>query len=192
MPVPVPTSATAVVLCGGSSRRLGTDKLGAALGDSTVLDTCLAGLPQSWPVVAVGPERSTHRPVTWTVESPPGGGPLAAVAAGVALVTTDVVVVLAGDMPFAGSLVEALTGALTDRPGTDAVAAVDGAGRTNPLLGAYRTAALRRALPDDPAGGRARVLLEALVTDPLTVAPEDAVDVDTPEALAAARRRVER
>lgn len=186
------TTVTVVVLCGGSSQRLGMDKLGAALGRSTVLDTCLADLPQLWPVVAVGPERATRRPVTWAVETPPGGGPLAAIAAGLALVTTDLVVVVAGDMPFVGSLVAPLAAALADRPATGAVAAADGAGRTNPLLAAYRTTALLRAMPDDPAGGRARVLLESLATSPLTVAPEDAVDVDTPEALAAARRRVGR
>lgn len=187
-----PPSVTAVVLCGGSSRRLGTDKLAEALGATTVLDTCLAGLPAAWPIVAVGPERATQRPVAWTVEAPPGGGPLAAIAAGLAQVTTDIAVVLAGDMPFAGTLVDGLATALTDHPGTDAVAAADRAGRTNPLLAAYRTEALRRALPADPAGGRARLLLERLGAVPLEVVPEDAMDVDTAEALAAARRRVER
>lgn len=185
-------AVTTIVLCGGSSRRLGTDKLAAPLGRSTVLDTCLAGLPKTWPVVAVGPERATDRPVAWTVETPPGGGPLAAIAAGLALVASETVVVLAGDMPFAGPLVVALVAALTDRPEADAVAAADGEGGANPLLAAYRTEALRHAMPGDPAGGRARLLLEALATSPLTVAGEDTVDVDTPEALAAARRRVER
>ena len=185
-------AATALVLCGGTSRRLGTDKLAASLGRSTVLDTCLAGVPASWPVVAVGPQRVTQRPVVWAVETPAGGGPLAAIAAGLARVATDVVVVLAGDMPFAGSLVEALAVELADRPATDVVTAADGAGRTNPLLAAYRTEALRDALPVDPAGGRARLLLETLATSPLAVPEEDTVDVDTAEALAAARRRVER
>ena len=78
---------------------MGRDKLAEPLGSATVLDVTLAGLPAGWPVVCVGPERPTARPVTWTVEQPPGGGPVPAIAAGLAHVTTPVVVVLAGDMP---------------------------------------------------------------------------------------------
>jgi molybdopterin-guanine dinucleotide biosynthesis protein A len=182
---------TALVLCGGSSRRLGRDKLAEPLGASTVLDVTLAGLPAAWPVVAVGPERPTTRPVRWTAEHPPGGGPLAAIAAGLALVETQVVVVLAGDMPFAGPLAADLATALERRSGLDAVAATtDEGGRENPLLAAYRTAAVRQALPPDPRHGRARALLDALDHDGLLVPAAEAADVDTPEALAAARRRV--
>ncbi len=181
---------TALVLCGGSSRRLGRDKLAEPLGPASVLDTTLAGLPREWPVVAVGPERPTSRTVTWTVERPPGGGPLAAVAAGVAATTTELVVVLAGDLPFAGPWAERLASALDAQPPLDAVAATDGS-RANPLLAAYRTEAVRRVLPGDPRHGRARALLDALEHGSLAVPEADAADVDTPEALAAARRRVE-
>ncbi len=90
---PVATSGdvTVVVLAGGTSRRFGSDKLAAPLGGSTVLDTVLGSLPPEWPVVVVGPPRECRRPVTWTREDPPGGGPLAGVAAGVDAVTTDLV-----------------------------------------------------------------------------------------------------
>ncbi len=189
MPVPPPTPATVVVLCGGSSRRLGRDKLAEPLGATTVLDVTLAGLPAGWPVVCVGPERSTERAVTWTVEEPPGGGPVPAIAAGLAHVTTPVVVVLAGDMPFAGPwavrLADAVAASLAE-----AMAARDGDDRLNPLLCAYRTSALRAAIPLDPAGRPARQLLLSLEHGMLRVPTADAVDVDTPEALAAARRRV--
>jgi molybdopterin-guanine dinucleotide biosynthesis protein A len=185
-------SVTALVLCGGSSRRLGRDKLAEPLGPSTVLDVTLAGLPGGWPVVAVGPQRPTERPVAWTVEHPPGGGPLAAIAAGVALIQSDVLVVLAGDMPFAGPCAAALAAALLEDASLDAVAATTGVGGPpNPLLAAYRTRAVRRALPDEPRDGRARTLLDALPHRSLVVPAADAVDVDTPDALAAARRRVD-
>ena len=188
-------AVTALVLCGGSSRRLGRDKLAEPLGSSTVLDVTLAGLPAAWPVVCVGPDRPTVRPVTWTVEQPPGGGPVPAIAAGLALVTTAVVVVIAGDMPFAGPWAVRLADAVAATPTqavdtVDAVAARDGDDRLNPLLCAYRTASLRAAMPQDPAGRPAQQLLLGLPHDTLRVPGVDAVDVDTAEALAAARRRV--
>ena len=92
---------TVVVLAGGESRRFGSDKLAAPLAGTTVLDHLLGSLPQEWAVIAVGEQRPTPRPLTWTREYPPGGGPLAGIAAGLALVTTDLTAVVAGDMPYA-------------------------------------------------------------------------------------------
>jgi molybdopterin-guanine dinucleotide biosynthesis protein A len=183
--------ATALVLCGGASRRLGRDKLAEPLGDATVLDMTLAGLPDAWPVVAVGPHRHTLRAVTWTLEQPAGGGPLAGIAAGLALVRTDLVVVLAGDMPFAGVAAAALVDALSGNHRWAAVAARDEAGQENPLLVAYRTDLVRAALPDRTTDGRARTLLQALEHGTLEVTAAVSLDVDTPDRLAAARRRVD-
>jgi molybdopterin-guanine dinucleotide biosynthesis protein A len=180
--------ATVLVLCGGHSTRLGQDKIAARLGDSTVLDHLLETLPPQWPVVAVGPQRRTHRAVRWTRESPAGGGPAAGVAAGLALVETEVVVVVAGDLPFAGPAVVRLAEAIRADPATDAVAALDH-GRPNPLLAAYRSAPLRAVLPDPPRGRPARALLD-LTHTLLAVSEEAVLDVDTPEALAAARHRL--
>ena len=185
-PVPV---ATAVVLCGGDSRRMGSDKTVATLGGATVLDHLLDDLPAAWPVVVVGPERPTRRAVRWVRESPPGGGPVAAVAAGLSLVATELVVVLAGDMPFAADPAGTLVSTLGADATADAVVAVDAGDRPNPLLAAYRTEALRGALPDPPANAPARSLL-AVAHTTLRVDEADSLDVDTPEALAAARHRL--
>jgi molybdenum cofactor guanylyltransferase len=165
------------------------DKTAAAFGSGTVLDHLLDDLPAEWPVVTVGPERPTRRQTQWTREAPPGGGPVAAIAAGLALVRTDLVVVLAGDMPFAAGTAARLAAALDDDPAVAAVVATDLDGRPNPLLAAYRTAALRDAVPDLPANTAARSLL-AVTHTRLPVAAADALDVDTPEALAAARHRL--
>jgi molybdopterin-guanine dinucleotide biosynthesis protein A len=168
---------------------MGSDKTTARLGSTTVLDHLLDDLPADWPVVVVGPERPTRRAVRWTRESPPGGGPVAAVAAGLSLVDTELVVVLAGDMPFAADSAGTLVSTLRADAATDAVVADDADGRPNPLLAAYRTAALRHALPDPPANAPARSLLAvAHTTRPVDEA--ESLDVDTPEALAAARHRL--
>ena len=181
--------ATALVLCGGDSRRLGVDKTKAMLGGTSVLDRLLDALPEAWPVVAVGPERATHRDVRWTREVPAGGGPVAAVAAGLPLISSDFVLVLAGDMPFAAPSAIQIVRALNGEATTDAVVARDPSGRTNPLFAAYRTVALRATLPLPPEGQPARSLL-AVTHTTLDVPEEDALDVDTPEALEAARHRL--
>ncbi|MEP6650768.1 MAG: NTP transferase domain-containing protein [Lapillicoccus sp.] len=180
---------TALVLCGGGSRRMGVDKTAATLGGTTVLDHLLDALPASWAVVAVGPQRRTRRTVRWAREEPVGGGPVAAVAAALPLVTTELVVVLAGDMPFAAPPALRLAAALRDLPATEAVVASDPGGRANPLLAAYRTSSLRAALPQPLDDAPARSLL-ALAHTTLPVSAEDSLDVDTPEALETARHRV--
>lgn len=186
---------TALVLCGGGSTRFGpdADKTDASLGSTSVLGRLLAGLPGEWDVVAVGPPRPLERHVTWAREDPPGAGPLAGVAAGMRHVTTRTVVILAGDMPFAGPWAVRLAGALAAGASLDAVAAVVGGGdgdkRPNPLFAAYRSDVLRRSLPPDPAGAAARRLLDVRAVATLEVPPEAGLDVDTPQALEQARQQ---
>ena len=176
---------TVVVLAGGASRRFGSDKLAAPLGGSTVLDHLVAGLPGQWPVVAVGGHRPTVREVFWTREDPPGGGPLAAVEAGLALVRTGILVVVAGDMPFAGPVVGTLVDALrTAPPEVAAAVGTDDDGVANPLLAAYRTVAVREVLPR-PSHGRPAKSLLALAHVEVRVVGVASRDVDTPSDLAA-------
>lgn len=183
-------SVTAIVLCGGGSTRFGADKTRQRLGASTVLDHLVASLAPQWSVVAVGPPRPLGREVTWAREDPAGGGPLAGIASGMRHVATELVVVLAGDMPFAGAPAARLVAALIADPRPDAVTALDGDGRSNPLLTAYRSAEVRRALPSDPAGAPARLLLDTLEHTTLRVPDEESLDVDTPDALEVARHRL--
>ena len=181
-----------VVLAGGTSRRFGADKLAAPLGTSTVLDRLLGALPSGWPVVLVGPARATVRPdAVWVYEQPSGGGPLAGVAAAMAVARTDVVAVVAGDMPFAAPALATLVAAL-DASGADvggAVARVDG--RVNALLAAYRVDALRTALPASPHGLPARTLLTVPHVE-VPVPARLARDVDTTDDLEAARTQLGR
>ncbi len=178
-----PGDVTVVVLAGGTSRRFGADKLGARLHGSTVLETVIGSLPASWPVVVVGPPRDCGRPVTWTREKPAGGGPLAGVAAGVLRVRTRLVAVVAGDMPYAGPALERLVAALrTAPPEVGGVVATDEGGFANPLLAAYRTAAVRAALPNPASNRPAKLLLEVPHLEVAVTGPAGR-DVDTPADL---------
>ncbi|MFF9642731.1 molybdenum cofactor guanylyltransferase [Kitasatospora aureofaciens] len=185
-----------IVPAGGAARRLdGADKPGLTVGETTLLDRVLAACAGARTTVVVGPARpTTHAGVRWTREQPPGGGPVAAVAAGLDLVTADTVLLLAADLPFLDRrTVERLASALEEAgPYTDAAVLVDAGGRDQPLTAAYRTAALRAALAalgGDPAGQPLRRLVGGL--NRLRVADTDnvAYDCDTWEDLEQAMER---
>jgi molybdopterin-guanine dinucleotide biosynthesis protein A len=184
---------SAIVLTGGRSSRLGRDKTAALLGGVPLLHRVVAGLADADAVVICGPRVPVPAPVrlVWVREQPPGGGPLAGVAAALPAVVTPEVVVLAGDLPFSAPLVPVLLGRLAATD-ADAVVPVDGSGRRQPLAAAYRTAALRAALRAlEPVRGRAmRDLLDVLAVhevDARDLPPRTLVDVDTPAELARAR-----
>ncbi|MCC2314751.1 NTP transferase domain-containing protein [Cellulomonas xiejunii] len=192
------TSAPAlvVVLTGGTARRLGgVDKTALDVGGLPVLRRLLDDVGPL-PVVVVGEPRDVGRAVLWAREDPPGGGPFAGVAAGVAAGLaahpgTAVVVVLAGDQPFAGAAVAALTAALAEEPDVDAALATGPDEHPQPLLAAYRIAALADRLAD-PHGRPARDLAAGLRTRLVHVAARTVLDVDDPDDLATARRAAAR
>ncbi len=186
-----PAGVTAIVLCGGEARRFGGDKTRALLGDRSLLDRVVGGLPPTWPVVCVGPGQPTPRTVQWVREDPPGGGPVAALAAALPRVATPLVVVLGGDMPYAAGPAPALAAQLGANPALDAVAARDGEGRTQPLLAAYRLEALNRSLPEAPAGTPLMRLVDALRVETMDTEWPLTLDVDTPQDLEVARHRLE-
>ncbi|MFE3016873.1 DUF6457 domain-containing protein [Streptomyces sp. NPDC059256] len=73
----------AIVLAGGRAQRLGgVDKPGLSVGGRTLLDRVLAACRGARRTVVVGGRRGTERPVVWAQENPPGGGPVAALDAG--------------------------------------------------------------------------------------------------------------
>ncbi|MEU8580473.1 NTP transferase domain-containing protein [Streptomyces abikoensis] len=142
----------AVVLAGGAARRLGgADKPAVRVGGRALLDRVLGACGDAGRTVVVGPRRPTVRPVTWALEDPPGGGPLAGLHAGLREVRAERVLLLSADLPFlAAGAVRGLVTALDE--GADGVAGaegavlVDGDGREQPLVAAYRAEALRREL----------------------------------------------
>ncbi|MFJ5017833.1 MULTISPECIES: NTP transferase domain-containing protein [Streptomyces] len=143
----------AVVLAGGGARRLGgADKPGVQVGGRALLDRVLAACADAATTVVVADPRVTARPVRWAREEPAGGGPVAALGAGLRLTTAEYAVVLSADLPFLGAdTVHRLLAALRDGD-ADGAMLTDDDGRDQPLVAAYRTASLRRALADLATG----------------------------------------
>ncbi|WSQ10508.1 molybdenum cofactor guanylyltransferase [Streptomyces sp. NBC_01231] len=141
------TAYDAVVLAGGAARRLGgADKPGVRVGGRALLDRVLAACADARTTVVVADPRPTARPVTWARERPPGGGPVAALYAGLRHTTAQDVVVLSADLPFlTEETVRRLLTAL-GTSGAEGVLLTDTDGRDQPLVAAYRTSALRREL----------------------------------------------
>lgn len=192
-----PAGDGVVVLAGGRSRRWGgTDKTAALLAGRPVLRHVLDGVRAAFgpdvPVVVAGPagHPCAGDPGTgarWVLEDPPGGGPVAGLAAGLAaLPQARLVGVLAGDVPFGGPAVHRLVTVLADSGG-DALVGADARGRRQPLLGAYRADALRAALAAAPVPGRAvRDVLAGLDVRTAPVDDRECLDLDTPDDLALA------
>ena len=160
-------SLAAIVIAGGEARRFGADKL--ALRDAqgrSLLQVTVAGVAEvADPVIVVGPEppgfRQLHDPATassvvqlaetgsgaivWTREDPPGGGPCAALLAGLACLPGDAthVAVLAGDAPAGGAAVTALRRVIDDAA---AAVVTDASGREQPMTAVYAVQALRAAV----------------------------------------------
>ncbi|MFF4511495.1 NTP transferase domain-containing protein [Streptomyces mirabilis] len=193
----------AVVLAGGAARRLGgADKPGVRVGGRPLLDRVLAACATATTTVVVAEPRRTARPVEWAREEPPGGGPLAALDAGLRHVSAEHVVVLSADLPFLDeATVRRLLGALRtgDAPQgparPDGVLLTDPDGRDQPLVAAYRADALRRELAalagahGGVTGLPLRRLTAALdltrISDPVA-----SFDCDTWDDIAAARARI--
>lgn len=181
----------AIILAGGTGQRLGgTDKAALVVGGRTLLDRAIAAVPAAGQIVVVGPPRPTPRPVTWTSEDPPLGGPAAAVAAGLAHISAPGVVVLAVDMPFAAQAVPRLLAAHLP----DGVLLTDDTGHHQPLLAVYRTAALQQAVMAQPttAGLSMRQLIATLDLDTIDAAGVEALDCDTRQQLSDAEAEAQR
>lgn len=204
------TSYDVVVLAGGRARRFGADKLAAEVAGRPLLDHILVALTQvedpdpPGRVIVVGPPRPvvTGVEVLWCREDPPGGGPVAGLAAAVPLLTAPRVVILGGDMPLAAAAVPALldaagglvphaageTGPTGAETGYDGAALISADGVVQPLACVLGVPVLRARLAalGDPTGQPARRLLEGLR---IQMVPEPAgqrwsLDVDRPEDLA--------
>ncbi|WP_030993393.1 DUF6457 domain-containing protein [Streptomyces sp. NRRL S-1813] len=215
------TDYDTIVLAGGAARRLGgADKPSLSVGGRPLLDRVLAACPDAAITVVVGPRRPATRAVVHALEDPPGGGPLAALDAGLRHTTAPTVLVLSADLPFLTAatvrcLLEAATrtdGAAAPGGGSvphvgraprdggtprDGAMLQDASGRDQPLVAAYRAEPLRRELARVRAehGTLAGLPLRALMAGLLLERVPDATttasfDCDTWEDISAARARI--
>jgi molybdenum cofactor guanylyltransferase len=185
-------SATAIVLCGGRSTRMGQDKGALPFGGESMLERItriLSGITDE--VIVVGRRDQRTTTVHDTIEDQ---GPLSGIAAGLAASKTDLNLVVACDMPLVNPAVLQRLVAMID--GHDAcVAIVDG--HASALCGVYRSriATDAQALLDS---GERRVmkLLDRITTKRVDAALfrdidpnlETFVSCDTQEAYQAALR----
>ena len=166
-----------MILTGGTSKRFGSDKSQTLINGKTLLEIAIDGRED---VIVVGPKTSI--PATYIREKPESGGPVAAIAAGLSLVDTKLVAIVAGDMPFATRLIEKLESSLIN----DAALAVDADGIAQPLTGVYRSSALREAIASFPnvANNSMKSLIEKLRVDLVPqVDTELLLDIDTQDEL---------
>lgn len=186
--------AATIVLTGGASRRMGRHKPAIEVAGSSFVSRVLAAAPEG-PIVVVGRAGGIPEHVVVLSEDPPGSGPVAGIAAGLAhliadaAVPPDTVLVLASDLPLlTAAYVSGLVSA-AQVPDID-VAVAEADGHRNWLCAAWRAEALAAALAErDPNGRSVRSLFEHRrvigVPDPAGVT----ADVDTPDDLQDLRDR---
>lgn len=148
----------------------GVDKASIEIGGVTLLERAITATVAAEEVVVVGEQVLTSRPVTWTRESPAGGGPAAGLLAGLDafLEQPDVVCVLAVDMPRV-------------TPSTVA-RLVDEDVRRQTLAGVYRYPSLMSARPSNREhehGMSIRELVAPLRLVDVAPVGDEAQDVDT-------------
>ena len=106
------TDCTAIVMAGGDSSRMGTDKASILLGGQTLLQSVVATMQQLFPQVIVSvrqPRAGIDLPQV--CDEQPDGGPLAGLVASLRQITTPWAFIVACDMPFVvPEVVELLAG----------------------------------------------------------------------------------
>jgi molybdopterin-guanine dinucleotide biosynthesis protein A len=182
---PRATALGAVILSGGTAARLsGADKASIEIHGRTLLEYALDAVMDAGEVVVVGEWVPTTRPVTFTREDPPLGGPAAGVLAGLDafLAPPRQLVVLAVDMPRVTlDTIARLRDAATLR---DGAVLVDGSGRRS-LAYVLDTDVLqaRRPAYGDEFGMSLRALLADLDLAAVPAVDGETRDVDTFEDL---------
>lgn len=183
----------AIILAGGQARRLdGAAKPQLTVGGVRLLDLALAAVADAEAVVVAGPRQPVAATAVeiaklqWCREDPPGGGPVAAVAAAVALTRAPVVVLLAADQPDIAPAVPLLVAAV---PRGGLAHLVDQHGRPNHLAAAWDRRALVAALEalDTPVDASMRTLASGTHTASVADTGGWGLDCDTPADLARAR-----
>jgi molybdopterin-guanine dinucleotide biosynthesis protein A len=186
---PAGEAFTGCILAGGLGRRMGAPKAGAELGGRPLIAYPLAALAAVCERVVVVCKRATELPPfeveRWDEPDDPqhpvagivhalerAGGPILVCAADMPFVTADVCGLIAADL----------------RPGMKAAVAFS-EGRLQPLLAAYAQEALE-VLRTAPDGEPLTRTVESLMPVLIDVEPDIVFNVNSPEDLAEAERRL--
>jgi molybdenum cofactor guanylyltransferase len=128
----------AAVLCGGASRRMGRDKATLPVDGVPLAGRVRAAAARvADPVVLVAPDGHPAHRLGGPAVADPGQGPLAALAAALAALATEQVLVLAGDHP---DLEFALLAHLVGLRAEGEAVVCRRAGRLEPLVAVYQRA----------------------------------------------------
>ncbi len=203
-PVTAPTQPTVIVLAGGSSRRMGTDKRVLDIDGTPRLQRVIDGLPDATSIlVVIDPDRPlpddlvADGRIRVVHDRRTSKGPLGGIEAGLAATDDAMVLVLAVDMPWlAPSVLRLLAARLDSDRGADlACLMVDGRPQPFPMACRRGMTRMRTARLLDRGERRMRVLLDDSMTlaigetewrraDP---SGRSALDIDTPADLARER-----
>ena len=190
-----PPPETAVVLAGGSGRRLSyQDKPELMVDGRRLIDTVLAACTSAR-VVVVSPPRAGLGAATVVREHPAGGGPAAALATGIRALLDPpsdppgnrFTAVLAADLPgITAALLIRLAELLRQNPAAAGALALDPAGRRQLLLGVWRLGPLAAAIHRRPdwSGVALSELLDPLPVVEFPAGSREVGDIDTPADLA--------
>ncbi len=196
---------TGIVLAGGRSRRMGSDKAALLFGGRPLLQRTVAALAEvaDEVVVVLAPGRKLPplecpRPVRVAADPVEGEGPLVGIAAGLRAASAPVALVVAVDMPF---LRPALLRLLAERAAAGSRCVVPiYEGRPQPLCSAWRREALEVVEAQVETGERAVMSVartldaERLLPAAWRAADPDGrsfVNVNTPEEFEAAQARAD-
>ena len=184
--MPDTPTRSAIVLAGGRSSRMGTEKAALVLEGRSMLQRAVDAVAQvAGEVVLVGapgrplPEVTTTAPLRRVDDAVEGEGPLAGIAAGLAAIVAPVAIVVGCDMPWLQpQLLEVLLARV--EAGARLVVPLHG-GRPEGLCSAWRADALPIVCAHLEAGDR-RVMAVASDLAAVRLSPADYAHAD-PEGL---------
>lgn len=177
-----------LVLAGGSGRRLGRPKAGVVIKGRSLLERAVTMLNERCADVVVVSRTGVVLPtiaVPVVLDGPGPNGPINALAAGLAALTSEDVVVLACDLPLAGPVIDRLI----EVPGHVAAAASDGS-RLQPLCARYPRARTLEAARGLMAAGDFRMtgLVAALGAVTVPASDHELLNVNEAEDMEEAAR----
>ncbi len=178
-------TASIIVLSGGTSKRFGSDKSLAKIVNKRLIDFVVSAIPPDFEIIIVGPDpQILTASYMYMLEHPAGGGPVAGIEIALQHCSSELIAVIATDMPFVMSHMLHLLRAFAVND--EAVMYKDSDGFQQPLAAFYRRDALENAIHSlIPTQGRSmrELLAQLKIHDiPMSAEVEKAfIDIDTPE-----------